>query len=109
MSFQPVTIIYFWKKELLRDVEPTAAVDFQACLVIPKFQFGKEICNYFTGMLMAFPWEKHRKSATRFLIKEKLFSFAWDRAKCTSGPPPMFSSCPSSAKLVAVFPTPRRL
>lgn len=46
MSFQPVTIIYFWRKKFAKGQEPTGAFDFKACLVILEFQLGKGICSY---------------------------------------------------------------
>lgn len=71
------------EKNLLRDMEPTGAFDFKACLVIPKFQLGKEICNYllrtchFPGTVTAFHCEKRAcfilRCTTRFLIKEMAF------------------------------------
>lgn len=71
------------EKNLLRDVEPTGAFDFKACLVIPKFQLGKEIRNYlsrtrhFTGTITTFHREKRACfivwCAMRFLIKETAF------------------------------------
>ena len=71
------------EKNLLRDMEPTGTFDFKAGLVIPKFQLGKEICNYlsrtrhFTGTITTFHCEKRACfivwCATRFLIKETAF------------------------------------
>lgn len=58
------------EKNLRRDAEPTGAFDFKACLVIPKFQLGKEICNYlsrthhFTGTITTF----HREKRACFIV-----------------------------------------
>lgn len=50
------------EKKIAKGQEPTGAFDFKACLVIPEFQLGKEICSYplraghSAGILMADGW-----------------------------------------------------